>query len=93
MPRSNFQLPAFSLLIVALLLSPLSAQQKTTSAKATADVPAALNFTMKSIDGKDVSLSTYKGKVVMLVNVQSVWLSGTGHRSRDCCILRKELRR
>ena len=29
------------------------------------------SFTMKDIDGKDVSLSDYKGKVVMIVNVAS----------------------
>lgn len=29
------------------------------------------NFTMKDIDGKDVPLSDYKGKVVMVVNVAS----------------------
>ncbi len=30
-----------------------------------------LDFTMKDIDGKDVPLSTYKGKVVLIVNVAS----------------------
>src|SRR4051812_16599084 len=30
-----------------------------------------LDFTLKDIDGKDVNLSQYKGKVVMLVNVAS----------------------
>jgi glutathione peroxidase len=30
-----------------------------------------LDFTMTSIDGKDVPLSTYKGKVLLLVNVAS----------------------
>jgi glutathione peroxidase len=30
-----------------------------------------LDFTMKSIDGKNVPLSTYKGKVLLLVNVAS----------------------
>jgi glutathione peroxidase-family protein/rhodanese-related sulfurtransferase len=30
-----------------------------------------LNFTMKSLDGKDVDLSKYQGKVVMIVNVAS----------------------
>jgi len=35
------------------------------------ETPAALNFTMKSIDGEDVSLSDYAGKVVVLVNVAS----------------------
>lgn len=30
-----------------------------------------LDFTMKNIDGKDVALSTYKGDVVLIVNVAS----------------------
>ncbi|MEZ6096183.1 MAG: glutathione peroxidase [Pirellulaceae bacterium] len=34
-------------------------------------VPAALGFTMKSIDGDDIDLSQYRGKVVMIVNVAS----------------------
>lgn len=33
--------------------------------------PEALSFTMKSIEGKDVDLSQYLGKVVMMVNVAS----------------------
>jgi glutathione peroxidase len=36
-----------------------------------ADKPAALNFTMKSLDGKEVDLTKYQGKVVMVVNVAS----------------------
>jgi glutathione peroxidase len=36
-----------------------------------ADKPAALNFKMKSLDGKEVDLSQYQGKVVMVVNVAS----------------------
>ena len=36
-----------------------------------ADTPAALNFTMKDIDGKDVELSTFAGKVVLMVNTAS----------------------
>lgn len=35
------------------------------------DVPAVLNFKMKSLDGKDVDLSKYQGKVVLIVNVAS----------------------
>ncbi len=31
----------------------------------------ALDFTLKSLDGKDVDLSSYQGKVVMIVNVAS----------------------
>jgi glutathione peroxidase len=34
-------------------------------------VPAALDFTMKDINGKDVNLATYQGKVVLFVNVAS----------------------
>src|SRR5258708_7494441 len=34
-------------------------------------VPAVLNFKMKSLDGKDVELSKYQGKVVLIVNVAS----------------------
>jgi glutathione peroxidase len=34
-------------------------------------VPAVLNFKMKGIDGKDVELSQYQGKVVLFVNVAS----------------------
>ncbi|MFO1094766.1 MAG: glutathione peroxidase [Planctomycetaceae bacterium] len=39
--------------------------------KKAGDTPAVLNFTMKSLDGKEVDLSKYKGKVVMIVNVAS----------------------
>jgi glutathione peroxidase len=35
------------------------------------DKSAALNFKMKSLDGKDVDLNDYKGKVVLVVNVAS----------------------
>ncbi len=38
---------------------------------AATDKPAALNFTVKDIDGKDVDLSTYKGKVLLILNVAS----------------------
>ena len=34
-------------------------------------VPQVLNFKMKSLTGKDVDLSQYKGKVVMMVNTAS----------------------
>jgi len=33
--------------------------------------PAVLDFKMKSLDGKDVDLAKYKGKVVMIVNTAS----------------------
>jgi glutathione peroxidase len=34
-------------------------------------VPPTLNFTMKSIDGKDVNLAQYQGKVILIVNTAS----------------------
>jgi len=34
-------------------------------------VPATLNFTMNSLDGKPVNLSKYQGNVVLMVNVAS----------------------
>jgi glutathione peroxidase len=34
-------------------------------------VPGVLNFKMKSLDGKDVELAKYQGKVVLIVNVAS----------------------
>jgi glutathione peroxidase len=54
----------------AMLLLGLSALLPAEDKKEAA-VPAALNFTVKDIDGKDVSLSNYQGKVVMIVNVAS----------------------
>src|SRR5690242_18930826 len=47
------------------------ADKKAKNDKGGAKVPAALNFEMKSIDGKKVELSKYKGKVVLMVNVAS----------------------
>lgn len=41
------------------------------AATALAAATSVYNFTMKSIDGKSVSLSEYHGKVLMLVNVAS----------------------
>src|SRR4051794_32402143 len=35
------------------------------------DVPETLNFKVKSIDGKEVNLADYKGKVLLVVNVAS----------------------
>ena len=41
------------------------------AASETPATPAALNFTMKSIDGTDVNLSKYLGNVVVVVNTAS----------------------
>ena len=62
-PKSN--LPLALVAVIALGFSTTFSQQ------ASAQTPAALNFTMKSIDGKNVALSKYAGKVVVFVNVAS----------------------
>ena len=36
-----------------------------------ADAPAALNFKAKDIHGKEVNLSKYQGRVVLVVNLAS----------------------
>ena len=56
-------------LLSAIVLALLASVQ-TTSAGGP-NVPAALNFTMKTIDGKAVDLSKYQGRVVLMVNVAS----------------------
>ena len=51
----------------------LDSAQETASAACLADAkPAKLDFTMKDLDGKDVSLTSYKGKVILL-NFWATW--------------------
>jgi glutathione peroxidase len=57
---------ALGLLMAAPVL--LQAEDKDKGEK---KVAPALNFKMKSLDGKDVDLSKYQGKVVLIVNVAS----------------------
>jgi glutathione peroxidase len=54
-----------------LLCSVFTAISAETGEKAEKKKFKALNFTMKSLDGKDIDLSKYQGKVVMIVNVAS----------------------
>jgi glutathione peroxidase len=56
--------------VCLLTLSAFGADEKP-APKAEKAVPAALSFKMKSLDGKDVDLSKYQGKVVLMVNVAS----------------------
>ena len=58
------------LLAAALLVAP-SLACAADKDKGDKKVPPVLNFKMKGIDGKDVDLSKYQGKVVMFVNVAS----------------------
>ena len=54
--------------VVVLSVAVAGAADKETKGK---KVETALDFKVKSIDGKDVDLNTYKGKVVLFVNVAS----------------------
>ncbi len=65
---------SLALVGVTILFMTCLAIAKAISLKAEPPAPAytsVYDFTMKSIDGKDVKLNAYKGKVVMLVNVAS----------------------
>ena len=56
-----------SALVVLGLVAGATAREK----KEASEVPAALNFEMKSLMGKPIKLSDYAGKVVLVVNVAS----------------------
>ncbi len=60
-------------LLCGLLCLALTATVAAAAEKVIGDpkVPSVLNFKMKSLDGKEVDLSKYQGKVVMFVNVAS----------------------
>jgi len=56
--------------VVGLAEEPKQGQTKNTTG-VKKEVPPVLNFKMKGIDGKQVDLSKYQGKVVLFVNVAS----------------------
>ena len=60
----------FSLLLLAVVALPGCASSNATEQES-AKVSKPLSFTMKSLAGKDVDLSKYQGKVVLIVNVAS----------------------
>jgi len=60
--RLSFGLLAGLLLLAAPALGDEKGDKK---------VPAALNFKMKGLDGKDINLADFQGKVVLFVNVAS----------------------
>ena len=61
----------FGVLLAAVAALGLCAQPAGAEEKKGDKVPAVLNFKMKGIDGKEVDLSQYQGKVVLIVNVAS----------------------
>ena len=58
-------------LFVAIMLLGLTGAIAPTTQPTEVAVPAVLNFQMKSLTGKDVNLSQYAGKVILMVNVAS----------------------
>ena len=62
--------PSTFTLAVGIVLAAASAADA--SDKEATQVSKPLTFTMKSLDGKDIDLSKYQGKVVMIVNVASL---------------------
>ena len=56
---------ALVVITLAFTAAPLRAADSATTQ------PTPLDYTMKDIDGKDVNLADYKGKVVLMVNVAS----------------------
>ena len=58
------------LLLIAIVAMPGCSASNATEQEPT-KVSKPLSFTMKSLDGKDVDLSKYEGKVVLIVNVAS----------------------
>ena len=64
MSRSLF-VAALAAMLIAMAISTHASE------KGAAKVPAALNFKMNALDGKEVDLGKYQGKVLMVVNVAS----------------------
>jgi glutathione peroxidase len=56
-------------LFAAILLAAMAGLQSKPGGSV--NVPAALNFSMDSLDGKHIDLSKYQGRVVLMVNVAS----------------------
>jgi glutathione peroxidase len=67
----------FGLALAGAVAAVLAVSSVRADVKAEGNAPSAaasgeaLGFTVKDIDGKDVDLSSYKGKVVMIINVAS----------------------
>jgi len=70
----NSPLWCVALLLAVALTSSVFAEpttQPSTQPSAVSSIGAPLRFTMKSLDGRDVDLSQYQGKVILMVNTAS----------------------
>jgi hypothetical protein len=59
------------LVLTALAVTICFACQNDQKVQGADEVPAALNYTAKDIDGKDVKLAKYEGRVLLVVNLAS----------------------
>jgi len=71
MPRTARPLAVLLSAAVIFAAAPLIAEDDAAEDETAAATPPALAFTMQSLDGKDIDLSQYAGKVVLMVNVAS----------------------
>ena len=62
---------AFVVSTFAVLVLGIVAAQARRTEQGDKPVPPVLNFTMKSLTGKDVDLASYQGKVILIVNTAS----------------------
>ena len=70
--KKSILLIGLSMLVVSSLILAKAWHTKTSKAgEATMSAKSVHDFTVKNIDGKDVTLSAYKGKITLLVNVAS----------------------
>jgi len=67
----NKKMKIWSVFIAMLVLTVSCNAKSATSANATSSGKTIYDFTMKDIDGNAVSLSKYKGKIVVIVNTAS----------------------
>lgn len=70
----NIKRPALTLLLLSCLLTPVATadhHEGPQDSATVAAVPGALDFDMQTLEGKDVHLSDYFGKVMLAVNVAS----------------------
>src|SRR5436190_11073163 len=71
MKNLSLAIAAVAVIGAAMVARIVVAQEKERGKAEDKPVPPVLNFTLKSLDGKDVNLSRYQGKVVLMVNTAS----------------------
>jgi glutathione peroxidase len=68
---NKYSIAVAGMILSAGLAGTSPAEDAADSVKDTTPIPAVLSFTMKDIDGNNVPLTRYRGKVILIVNVAS----------------------